>query len=124
MRGAIMMAAVAAALSTGPAEAVTPEDFTDVTSGKLASLCSTDPSDALHAEARNFCYGYIAGAANFHALAVRGGELRPVACPDRVVSRDEVIQTFLAWAEDNAAYASETAVGGLSRAAASKWPCP
>ena len=82
--------------------------------------------DALYAEALQFCYGYISGAAQFHNALVGEGGLRPLACPTEEPTRREFAEYFVNWARTTATpeQLAEPAVQGMARAAVAKWPCP
>lgn len=124
MRGKIILAA--AALAAASAQAAEPQDFQVRTVSQLANLCGASPSDALYAEALQFCYGYISGAAQFHNALVGEGGLRPLACPTEEPTRREFAEYFVNWARTTATpeQLAEPAVQGMARAAVAKWPCP
>jgi hypothetical protein len=113
---------VALVLSS-PASAVEVPRFDLRTTGDLVALCSSRPEDPLYAEARQFCYGYMAGVAQLHRALVRTGEIGPLACPKHEVSREALAQVFLDWARDNAGAADGLPAESVRRAAASMWPC-
>ena len=124
MRATLVAAAITAGPLAAPALAVEEADFTAATTGDLVQLCSVQPGEPLYAEARQFCYGYIGGAAHFHRALVQGGDrFAPVACPERQVSRQEIVAVFLDWAEAHPELMNEPPVEGLMRAAAAEWPC-
>jgi hypothetical protein len=106
-----------------PALAVEPSNFNATTTQDLIELCSDEPDDALYAEAKQFCYGFMAGVAQSHRSMVRGDGVRPIACPKQEVSRVELVAVFLDWARANPQSTGEPPVQSLSRAAAAKWPC-
>ena len=115
--------AVAAMLS-GPAAAVTMEDFKVEKSQNLLNLCSVDESDPLYAEAKMFCLGYFAGAMHFHRGLTSTGEIKPMACPQGTVTRVEAANNFVTWAQENPQYMSEPAIDSAVRSAVAAWPCP
>jgi hypothetical protein len=67
MRDASVAASAACALAL-PALAVETSNFDLGTTRDLVALCSIQPDDPLYAEALQFCYGYMAGLAQFQVL--------------------------------------------------------
>lgn len=125
MRSGFVAAAAMAFAWTG-AQAAEPQDFQVRTVSQLARLCGAEPDTALYAEALQFCYGYISGAAQFHNALVGQGGLRPIACPTTEPTRSEFAQYFVNWARSTATpeQLAEPAVQGMARAAVARWPCP
>lgn len=125
MRSGWAMAAAVLALGGG-VQAATLEDFQVRTTSQLAALCGASPDSAYYAEALQFCYGYLSGAAQFHNAVVGRGGLKPLACPTTEPSRSEFAQYFVSWARNTASpeQLAEPAVQGLARAAVARWPCP
>lgn len=109
--------------AAAPALAVETEVFEVRTTSDLVELCSADPADPLHAEATQFCYGYMAGAAHFHQAMVHGDGIEPLACPREEVTRQDLVAVFLDWAEANPQHMDELPVESVVRAAVAEWPC-
>jgi hypothetical protein len=83
---------IAAALSSvcvlaSPVIVVEPSNFAATTTRDLVALCSDEPGDALYVEAKQFCYGFLAGVAQFHRSVAHGHGIRPIACPKQEVTR-------------------------------------
>lgn len=119
---------VAAALGivcvlASPVMAVEPSNFVATTTRDLVALCSDEPGDALYVEAKQFCYGFLAGVAQFHRSVAHGDGIRPIACPKQEVTRAQLATVFLDWAKANPQSNDDLPVQSLSRAAAAKWPC-
>jgi hypothetical protein len=110
-------------LAAWPATAVEIANFDVGTTADLVALCSTDPGDPLYAEAMQFCYGYVAGAAHFHQAMVHHNRIRALACPREQVTRRDLVATFLDWARTNPEYMDELPVETVARAAVATWPC-
>jgi Rap1a immunity proteins len=91
--------------------------------GTVRTDCSDEPGDALYAEAKQFCYGFLAGVAQFHRSMVNGDGIKPIACPKQEVTRAQLATVFLDWAKANPQSNDELPAQSLSRAAAAKWPC-
>jgi Rap1a immunity proteins len=122
MRGK-MAALGALCLATAPALAVETGNFEVRTTADLVELCSTDPDDPLHAEAMQFCYGYVAGASHFHQAMVHNNRMRALACPREQVTRRDLVATFLDWTATNPQYMDELPVETVARATVATWPC-
>ena len=106
-----------------PAMAVEPSNFNASTTRDLVALCSDEPGDPLYAEAKQFCYGFLAGVAQFHRSMVHGAAIEPIACPKQEVSRGQLVGVFLAWAKANPQAMDQLPVESLKQAAVAKWPC-
>jgi hypothetical protein len=106
-----------------PVMAVEPSNFNATTTRDLVALCSDEPGDALYAEAKQFCYGFLAGVAQFHRSVVIEDGLKPIACPKQEVTRAQLVGAFLDWAKANPGSTDELPVASLRRAAAAKWSC-
>lgn len=121
-----LAAAAAIAFAWNGAQAAELEDFKVRSTAQLAALCGASPDNELYAEAIQFCYGYLSGAAQFHNAVVGQGGLKPLACPTGEPSRSEFARYFAGWARGTATpeQLAEPAVQGLARAAVAKWPCP
>jgi hypothetical protein len=119
-------AVVALGLLVGgaPAAAQELEDFAVRDAGSLADLCSTAESSPLYPEARQHCYGFIAGAAALYRELIAAERLPRLVCPEGEPTADEARETFTAWIAANPGARSEKAIDGLFRAASAKWPCP
>jgi hypothetical protein len=101
------------------------DDFNLDTAQQLADLCSADEEESMHAEARMFCYGVFEGIAQYHDAMARGPEGERIVCPERPVTREEYVQTFLDWVKANPDRASsEPPADAVIQAALEKWgPC-
>lgn len=109
----------------GPAHAVEVEDFVLSTTQDLVDVCSAAPDDPLAAEAKQACYGYIAGTIHFYRSLVDGGDrFKPIVCPGRDLTRQEVAALLLDWAKDNPEHMDELPVEGVIRATVAAYPCP
>jgi hypothetical protein len=74
-------------------------------------------------EAKQFCYGFLAGVAQFHGAMVQGDKIQPLACPKDAVTREQLVGVFLDWAKANPQSMDELPVESLERATAARWPC-
>ena len=108
---------------TAPAMAVEPSDFNANTTRDLVALCSDQPGDPLYAEAKQFCYGFLAGIAQFHRSMVHGEKIEPLACPKYEITREQLVGVLLGWAKANPRSMDELPAESLARAAAAQWPC-
>jgi hypothetical protein len=121
---AAAVVALAALAGGAPAGAQELEDFTVRDAGSLADLCSTAESSALYPEARQHCYGFIAGAAALYRELIAAERLPRLVCPEGQPTAEEARETFVGWIAQNPGARSEKAIDGLFRAASAKWPCP
>lgn len=116
-------ALVALALAR-PAAAADVAAFELATTADLVALCSSAGGDPLAAEAQQACFGYIAGVTHFYRSLVAGGNrFKPIICPGRELSRQEVAALLVAWATDHPGQLDELPVEGVVRAAVAAYPC-
>jgi Rap1a immunity proteins len=120
-RIAVALGAICVLVS--PAMAVEPSNFNAGTTRDLVELCSDEPGDPLYVEAKQFCYGFLAGVAQFHGAMVQGDKIQPLACPKDAVTREQLVGVFLDWAKANPQSMDELPVESLERATAARWPC-
>ena len=99
------------------------DDFVLDSTQDLVDVCSAPASDPLHDEARLFCLGFISAAIAYHDEMAKAPDLGPVACAKADVTRDDIIDMFLAWSVKNPQYMNAPPIESLLRAAAEKWPC-
>ncbi|MDH3840709.1 MAG: Rap1a/Tai family immunity protein [Chromatiales bacterium] len=111
-------------LATAPAVAVDTTNFEVKTSRDLVALCSTSASDPLYHAAMGYCLGYVDGAHDYHLSITSGELLKPIACHGPEVTRQQVVDVFLAWSRNNDSLLDKEApIHGLMRAVSAKWPC-
>jgi Rap1a immunity proteins len=122
MRHAIAAAGAACALAS-QVLAVEPSNFNLATTRDLVALCSCPPHEPLYAEALQFCYGFLAGVAQFHRAMSQSEKIEPLACPKDPVTREQLVGVFLDWAKANPQYLDELPVESLEQAAAAQWHC-
>ena len=116
---------VAALLIVPPlATAVEDADFNMKTTRDLLDLCSAPENDVQYEAAMGYCIGYIDAAQDYHRSITSGDLLAPIACPDHHVTRQEMVDVFVAWAGNNGDLLdNESPINGVMRAATEKWPC-
>ena len=108
----------------GWAGAASENDFEANTTEQMLRLCTADPSDPLHAQAVNFCHGYLVGAYNYYRALHSGPEaMRLVCMPDPAPSRNEAIGMFIDWAKARPQFWKEPPVESEFRFLTEKWPC-
>jgi Rap1a immunity proteins len=128
MRTSSVVLALAVALapltSWAQTDGYTLVDYQLRTSGDLLDICALDSSHVNYWEARGFCLGYFAGGIDLHdALAVTQDVPR-IACPAGGVTRDDVVEAFVAYAQANPEHLDERPMDTVFRAVADRWPCP
>ncbi len=107
------------------AHAVERVDFKLETTHDLLDVCMVDETDPLATEAAYLCAGYFVGAIHYHQSVI-GPEMKPIVCAPEGTTRNDVILTFVTWAQANIGskeLMGEVAVIGAVRAAEEKWPC-
>jgi hypothetical protein len=105
-------------------QAADTSDFNASTTRDLVNLCSVSDGDELYAAAMGYCLGFVDAAHDYHQSITSGELLEPIACPGHDVTRQELVDVFLAWAGANGGLLDgESPIHGLMRAASAKWPC-
>jgi hypothetical protein len=97
-------------------------DFAVDTAQDLVDLCSVDASNSLHVEALQFCYGFFEGMMHYHDRLV-GPEIDPIVCPTGQVTRQDVVDMYIAFAQANPQFMDEDPADNVMRAAIAEWPC-
>jgi hypothetical protein len=107
-----------------PGGAVTTDNFLLRSGADVVALCATPATDPLYTAAVHMCHGFGAGTYQTILAMTRHDKIAPVVCPPAPpVSRNEVVQQFLAWAKDNQRALSEPAVDALGRFFITTYPC-
>lgn len=124
MKHAILLAAVLAVSGASAAEP-TAEDFDAVTVASLARLCSADQGTEIGKYAVGFCYGWIEGVEQFYSALLRDErfDVKPVACPGRVVTREETRKIFVDWAAVTPDSGNLEPLQGIIDAVRATFPC-
>ena len=99
------------------------ENFRVRDAGSLARLCDMAESRPLYAQARQFCYGYIAGAATVYREAVAAGGMRKSICAAKEPTLEEMRVAFTGWIGRNPNARDEDAGDALLRGVAATYPC-
>ena len=124
MRRLIVFLTIALAGYISSAQAADTSDFNASTTRDLVDLCSVSDGDDLYAAAMGYCLGFVDAAHDYHQSITSGELLEPIACPGHDVTRQELVDVFLAWAGANGGLLDgESPIHGLMRAASAKWPC-
>jgi len=104
--------------------AVEKEDFVVDTTADLIDLCTAPESEPLHKEAINFCFGYLAGAYDYHLLCTKGPSGKRMVCPpDPPPARAKVLSMFLDWVKNHPEYLKEEAIDTWFRFLVETYPC-
>lgn len=124
MKNLILVLTVVALGYGGPALAVDSADFKAKTTRNLVNLCSVTWGDEEYQAAMGFCLGYLDAAQDYHRTIASGDLVKPISCPDGPVTRQELVDVFLAWAKANTDLLDgESPIHGVMRAASDRWPC-
>jgi hypothetical protein len=122
-RGTLAGAGLVLVLSS-PAAATTTENFNLRTGADLVALCATDLNDPFYTAAIHMCHGFGVGV--YHAVqALTAGEkMQPLFCPPAEgVSRNQAIESFVAWAANNGQNSTEPPAEFLGRFLIQEYPC-
>lgn len=123
-----MLLALALALAPFTASAQTDgytlDDYQLRTSGDLLDICMLDSSHPQYWEARGFCLGYFAGGIHLHDALAVGGNLPQIACPAEGVTRSDVVEAFVIYAQAHPEHLEERPMDTVFRAVTDRWPCP
>ena len=124
MKGTILALIAVAAGYASPAVALDSADFEAKTTRNLVSLCSATWGDEDYQAAMGFCLGYLDAAQDYHRTISSGDLVKPISCPTGPVTRQQLLDVFLAWAKANPGLLdNEAPIHGVMRASSAKWPC-
>jgi hypothetical protein len=113
--------ALFAFLATPPAQAQRPFNAQARTANDLADLCAANPKDSQGDAKINFCHGYAQGAI---AVELRNaGDKKPFCFPSPTPSRSATIGEFVSWVRSLPEHRNETALDGLFKFLAERYPC-
>lgn len=113
----------ALAKETNATEEPQKQAFLLTTGQDLVDLCSLDKKSSLYEKSIGFCYGYASGAMSFYGAIAKSPKVPKIVCSDHMITRNEVVQTFLNWAKNNPQHLTESPIDSLLRAVVAKWPC-
>ncbi len=106
------------------ASAVSDKDFEVRTTRDLINLCTAATGDPLHAQAVNFCEGYLVGAFHYYQASTSGPKATKLLClPDPQPSRNDAVKMFIEWAKTHPQYEKDLPVESEFRFLMEKWPC-
>ncbi len=92
--------ALLAFLATGPAHAVTEQNFNVDTTADLVALCSADAKEAMGTAALNFCHGFVVGSARVMQVNSEASRNAKLFClPQPMPTRDQSVGEFVKWAQ-------------------------
>ena len=93
------------------------------TSGDLLDICTLDSSHVNYWEARGFCLGYFTGGIDLHDALAVGTDFPQLACPGEGVTRNDVVEAFVTYAQAHPEHLQERPMDTVFRAVADRWPC-
>lgn len=103
---------------------VTQEDFLVKATQNLINLCTASSEQPMYQEAIHFCHGYLVGAWHFHRAEAADHPDKLLVCfSEPYPSRNEVIEMFIAWAQNHPEFMNEQPVETEFRFLSEKWPC-
>jgi hypothetical protein len=117
---------LAATIAPGIAGAAVDEnDFRVRTTGDLAKLCATPPSDPLYTAAIHFCQGFASGTYQAEQLHRAGSRARPLFClpQDPQPTRNGVVAGFVKWVAAKPDVAGTSPAEGLFEYLMETYPC-
>ena len=124
MRRSILVIAAALVCAAPSVQALELSDFNVKTTRNLVTLCSAPVGEAFYDAAKGYCFGFFDAAQDYHRVITSGDLVAPVACPDKVNTRQELLDAFLSWAASNDGLLdTESPIQGVMRAVSAKWPC-
>ena len=111
-------------LVPGIVGAVEKEDFKVPTTEDFLDLCTVPADDPYYVASIHFVQGYLVGAYHYYAAEAAGPNGDKFVClPNKLPTRNEVIDMFVKWAKAHPQYMKETPVETIFRFLAEKWPC-
>ncbi|MCB1705800.1 MAG: hypothetical protein KDI17_13110 [Halioglobus sp.] len=114
-----MMPAQASAAGGDPA----PQDIRLGSAGALVDICTVEPTHDDYAASLGFCYGFFEGAVRYHQAVSGAGVNRHLVCAPEDTTRQQGVEVFIDYIQENPQYASEASVDAVFRALGARWPC-
>lgn len=99
-------------------------DYQLRTSGDLLDICALETSHVNYWEARGFCLGYFAGGIDLHDALAVARDFPQIACPAEGVTRNDVVEAFVTYAQAHPEHLNERPMDTVFRAVTDRWPCP
>jgi hypothetical protein len=118
---AVVLAPLAAWAQT---DGYTLDDYQLRTSADLLDICALDTVHADYWEARGFCLGYVAGGIDLHDALAVADDFPQIACPTQGVTRNDVVEAFVSYAQAHPEHLDERPMDTVFRAVTDRWPCP
>jgi Rap1a immunity proteins len=115
--------ALAPLTSWGQTDGYTLDDYQLRTSGDLLDICTLDASHSNYWEARGFCIGYFAGGIDLHDALAGAHDFPRLACPSERVTRNQVVETLITYAQAHPEHVGERPMDTVFRAVIDRWPC-
>jgi hypothetical protein len=104
-----------------PAQAQRPFSAQARTANDLADLCAANPKEPQGDAKINFCHGYAQGAI---AVELRNaGDKKPFCFPSPPPTRTQTLSDFVSWVRSLPEHRNETALDGLFKFLAERYPC-
>ncbi|CAA0115806.1 Uncharacterised protein [Halioglobus japonicus] len=125
----ILSIVVGGSISLAPAQAFAsanesaPEDITLGSAGALVKVCTVAPSDADSSANLGFCYGFFEGAIRYHQALAGTNINRDLVCAPAGTTRQQGVEAFVSFMQENPQYESEASIDAVIRALAARWPC-
>ena len=114
----VLIASLAASLLITNAQAQ--ETIPVISTKELVDVCKTSPTG----ESRSYCVGYMTSAYDTYLATRHPKNARPFICVKQPApARNDVINGYLKWAEENPALANKPAAGTLLGYLATRFPC-
>ena len=114
----VALGAIALAL---PAQAQRAVSLQARTAAELADLCAANPKDAQGDAKINYCHGFAQGAITVELR--RAGDKKPFCFPSPAPSRTATMGEFVNWVRALPEHKTETAIDGLFKFLAERYPC-
>jgi Rap1a immunity proteins len=91
------------------------------TAADLADLCAANPKEPQGDAKINYCHGYAQGAI---AVELRhAGDKKPFCFPNPAPTRTATMSEFVGWVRSLPEHRNETALDGLFKFLAERFPC-
>ena len=113
--------ALTAVLLALPAQAQKAVTLQARTAADLADLCAANPKEAQGDAKINFCHGFAQGAITVELR--HAGDKKPFCFPTPAPSRTATMGEFVNWVRALPEHKAATAVDGLFKFLAERYPC-
>jgi len=121
MKRLLALAFLVSGVATASAQSAPPAAIHTSTAGDLAEICGANSKEPAGVAKINYCHGFAQGAVDVELR--RAGDKKPFCFPSPAPSRSATMSEFVGWVRSMPENRRLSAVDGLFRFLAQRFPC-